>query len=329
MQKVSRAYKESMKSPLRERAFIMLSFGLVNQEAQAKATVDDGDFLYYSDKSNLLGEHGDSTIYATLEENFTRVDGSMLFLPRRTSATKFHDTGLISRELVSEALCEITISLNTIPTDFRGLTINFGENYPVDFDVIGSTGQTVEFRDNDMAKWTTEEVFKNTTYIKLIFYRMKNPQSRLRVYSIRFGYGLVYYNDSVMDSKLESYVSPIGADVPQIDFSVQLKNYDHYFNVDNPKSAINYLETGQEMDIMYGYQLPDSDEIEWVQGNHLLCSEWESDDNTATIRCQDIFRNMDSEFSRGLYSKEGKSYYTLAEDILKDAGIKDYYLDPR
>ncbi len=329
MQKVSRAYKESMKSPLRERAFIMLSFGLVNQEAQAKATVDDGDFLYYSDKSNLLGEHGDSTIYATLEENFTRVDGSMLFLPRRTSATKFHDTGLISRELVSEALCEITISLNTIPTDFRGLTINFGENYPVDFDVIGSTGQTVEFRDNDMAKWTTEEVFKNTTYIKLIFYRMKNPQSRLRVYSIRFGYGLVYYNDSVMDSKLESYVSPIGADVPQIDFSVQLKNYDHYFNVDNPKSAINYLETGQEMDIMYGYQLPDSDEIEWVQGNHLLCSEWESDDNTATIRCQDIFRNMDSEFSRGLYSKEGRSYYSLAQEILTDAGIKDYYLDPR
>lgn len=329
MQKVSRAYKESMKSPLRERAFIMLSFGLVNQEAQAKATVDDGDFLYYSDKSNLLGEHGDSTIYATLEENFTRVDGSMLFLPRRTSATKFHDTGLISRELVSEALCEITISLNTIPTDFRGLTINFGENYPVDFDVIGSTGQTVEFRDNDMAKWTTEEVFKNTTYIKLIFYRMKNPQSRLRVYSIRFGYGLVYYNDSVMDSKLESYVSPIGADVPQIDFSVQLKNYDHYFNVDNPKSAINYLETGQEMDIMYGYQLPDSDEIEWVQGNHLLCSEWESDDNTATIRCQDIFRNMDSEFSRGLYSKEGRSYYSLAQEILTDAGIEDYYLDPR
>ena len=329
MQKVSKQYKESMKSSLRERAYIMLSFGLVNQEAQAKATIDNGDFLYYSNKSNLLGEHGDETVYATLEENFTRVDGSMFFPPKQGSATQFYDTGLVGNKLVSEVQYELTISLNMLPTDFRGLTINFGENYPVDFDVQGSTGQTVEFRDNDKALWSTEEVFENTTYIKLIFYRMKNPQSRLRVYSIRFGYGLVYYNDSVMDSKLESYVSPIGADVPQIDFSVQLKNYDHYFNVDNPKSAINYLETGQEMDIMYGYQLPDSDEIEWVQGNHLLCSEWESDDNTATIRCQDIFRNMDSEFSRGLYSKEGKSYYTLAEDILKDAGIKDYYLDPR
>ena len=48
MQKVSKAYKESMKSSLRERAYIMLSFGLINQEAQAKATVEEGDFASVS-----------------------------------------------------------------------------------------------------------------------------------------------------------------------------------------------------------------------------------------------------------------------------------------
>lgn len=329
MQKVSKAYKDSMKSSLRERAYIMLSFGLVNQEAQAKASIKAGRFAYYSNKNNLFGEHGDDVVYATLEENFTRVDGSMLFPPRNTPGQSFYDTGLVGESLVSEAKCEVTIGLNTIPTDFKGLTINFGENYPVDFDVVGSTGQTIQFRDNTQSLWTTEEVLENTTSIKLVFYRMKNPQSRLRIYSIRFGYGLVYYNDSVMDSKLESYISPIGADVPQIDFYVQLKNYDHYFNVDNPKSAINYLETGQEMDILYGYQLPDSDTIEWIQGSHLLCSEWESDDNTATIRCQDVFRNMDSEYRKGLYSPKGKSYYDLAKEILSDAGITRYYIDPR
>lgn len=329
MQKVSKAYKESMKSSLRERAYIMLSFGLVNQEAQAKASIDDGAFAYFSNKSNVFGERSDDTIYATLEEDFTRVDGSMFFLPRQSSGRTYYDTGIISEKLLSQAACELIISLNTIAIDFKGLTINFGENYPVDFDIISSTGQTIEFRDNDKSTWSTEEVLTNTTYIKMVFYTMKNPQSRLRIYSILFGYGLVYYNDSVMGSSLDSYVSPIGADVPQIDFSVTLKNYGHYFNVDNPKSAINYLETGQEMDIMYGYQLPDSDEIEWIQGNHLLCSEWESDDNTATIRCQDIFRTMDTEYAKGLYSETGKSYYALAVEILTDAGISDYYIDPR
>lgn len=329
MQKVSKAYKESMKSSLRERACIMISFGLVNQEAQAKATVDNGSYAYYSNKDNIFGEHIDDTVYATLEEEFTKVDGSMFFLPRATEGGRYYDTGIVSDKLVSEARCEVVISLNTIATDFKGLTINFGENYPVDFDIVGSTGQTIEFRGNTKSKWSTEEVLENTTYIKLVFYKMKNPQSRLRIYSIMFGYGLVYYNDSVMSSALDSYVSPIGADVPQFDFSVTLKNYDHYFNVDNPNSAINYLETGQEMDIMYGYQTPGSDTIEWIQGNHLWCSEWESDDNTATIRCQDIFRNMDGEYVKGLYSATGKSYYALAEEILKDAGISEYYIDPR
>lgn len=329
MQKVSKAYKESMKSSLRERACIMISFGLVNQEAQAKATVDNGSYAYYSNKDNIFGEHIDDTVYATLEEEFTKVDGSMFFLPRATEGGRYYDTGIVSDKLVSEARCEVIISLNTIATDFKGLTINFGENYPVDFDIVGSTGQTIEFRGNTKSKWSTEEVLENTTYIKLVFYKMKNPQSRLRIYSIMFGYGLVYYNDSVMSSALDSYVSPIGADVPQFDFSVTLKNYDHYFNVDNPNSAINYLETGQEMDIMYGYQTPGSDTIEWIQGNHLWCSEWESDDNTATIRCQDIFRNMDGEYVKGLYSAAGKSYYALAEEILKDAGISEYYIDPR
>ena len=329
MQKVSKAYKESMKSSLRERAYIMIFFGLVNQEAQAKATVDNGSYAYYSNKDNIFGEHIDDTVYATLEEEFTKVDGSMFFLPRATEGERYYDTGIVSDKLVSEARCEVVISLNIIATDFKGLTINFGENYPVDFDIVGSTGQTIEFRGNTKSKWSTEEVLENTTYIKLVFYKMKNPQSRLRIYSIMFGYGLVYYNDSVMSSALDSYVSPIGADVPQFDFSVTLKNYDHYFNVDNPNSAINYLETGQEMDVMYGYQTPGSDTIEWIQGNHLWCSEWESDDNTATIRCQDIFRNMDGEYVKGLYSAAGKSYYALAEEILKDAGISEYYIDPR
>lgn len=329
MQKVSKAYQDSMKSSLRERAYIMLSFGLVNQEAQARAKIAPGDFAYYSNDSNIFGESTDDTIYATLEEGFTKVDGSMFFLPRQNLSNVYLNTGLVSKQLLTEAIFELTINLNVVATDFKGITINFGENYPVNFDMVGSSGQVIEYRNNTESLFATEEVLENTTQVKLVVYSMKNPQSRLRIYSIRFGYGLVYYNNDVMSSSLESYVSPIGADVPQIDFTVQLKNYDHYFNVDNPKSAINFLETGQEMEIHYGYQLPNDGGIEWIQGNRLLCSEWESDDYTATIRCQDIFRNMDSEFYKGMYNSAGVSYYDLAVDVLADAGLMDYYIDPQ
>ena len=329
MYKVSEEYRTSMKSSLRERAYIMLSFGLVNQEAQAKARIEKGNFTRYSNTANIFGKKTDDTIYATLEENFTKVDGSMFFLPRGTAVGGYYDTGLVSNNLISDGAFSLTINLNILPTDFRGITINFGENYPVDFDIVSNGGRKVEFRDNDKSEFTTEEVFENTSKLTLVFYKMKNLKTRLRIYSIRFGYGLVYYNDSVMSSSLSSYVSPIGADIPQIDFTVTLKNYDKYFNVDNPSSAINFLETGQEMDIYYGYQLPESGETEWVKGNHLLCSEWESDDYTATIRCQDVFRSMDTEYYKGMYNTQGRSYFDLAVEIMQTAGQTEYYLDPR
>lgn len=298
MQKVSKEYKESMKDILRERAYILISFGVVNREAQAKASIGDGNFTYFSNSSMLFDNGKDDTVYATLEENFTKVDGSMFFLPRNTDYARFNNSGLVGNSLVSDKQYELTINLNIIPTDFKGVTINFGENYPVDFDFVSDKGQKIEYRNNDKAVFSSEDVLNDVSSISIIVYKMKNPHSRFRVYSFKFGYGLVYSNDDVMDSTLESYVSPIGADVPQIDFSVTLKNYDQYFNVDNPKSAINFLETGQEMDIYYGYELP-SGNVEWIRGNHLLCSEWESDDYSATIRCQDVFRNMDTDFNGG------------------------------
>lgn len=329
MQKVSEEYKQSMKNSLRERAYIMLSFGLVNQEVQAKAKIEKGDCTYYSKSDKLFEKTAADTVYATLEENFTKVDGSMFFLPRKNNSGSYYNTGLISENLISEGQFTLTINFHTSPTDFRGITINFGENYPVDFDIVSDQGQVVEFRNNKLSEFTTEEVFYSTSRLTIVFYRMLHTKTRLRIYSIRFGYGLVYYNDSVTASSLESYASPIGADIPQIDFTVTLKNYDKYFNVDNPKSAINFLETGQEMDIYYGYQLPESGQIEWIRGNHLLCSEWESDDYTATIRCHDVFRNMDKEFYQGMYSPEGKSYFDLAVEVLRKAGITQYYIDPR
>lgn len=320
-----------MKSLFREPSYIMVSFGLINLEAQSKATIGatDNMFNYYTDYSKIFEEQTDSIVYATLEDGFTKVDGSMFFPPREDSGDSIYPTGITSMYLVSEATTDFVVNLNTDPIDFKGLTINFGDNYPVEFDVVSDSGALIQVTDNDKSVWYSDEVLEDTTSLTITAFQMKNEHSRLRVYSISFGYGLTYYNDSVITSTMESYISPIGADVPQVDFSVELKNYDKYFNVDNPNSAINFLETGQQMTVYYGYHLPISDNVEWVKGNTLLCSEWESDDNSATIRGVDVFRNMDSEYYKGVYSKTGVSYYDLAEQILKDANVDNYYIDPR
>lgn len=328
MHQVSKAYAESMKSSLRERAYIRLTFGLINQEAQTNAEMVANDLTPYSSLNNMFGERVENVNYATLEENFLPVDGSMYFLPRDLSAYSIKDVGLVSNDLIVDNTFSVNVSLHIPPIDFKGLTIDFGDNCPSDFDIVTDGGQTVQVRGNTKGLFVTEEVFENTSGITLIVYAMKYPQNRLRIFSMQFGYGLTYRNDSVMSSSLESYISPIGEELPQIDFTVTVKNYNKYFDVDNPDSAIHFFETGQAMDIDYGYQLPDG-EIEWVKGNHLLCAEWEADDHTATIRCQDVFRNMDTEFNLGVYSASGKSFYDLAVEVLTVGGVEEYQLDNR
>lgn len=331
MQRVSKEYKTSMKELLRGRSYMMVSFDLVNQEAMANATIGGKDFTYFSKQSGLFDRTLNDTVYATLERDFTKVDGSMFFLPRETDQGTYYDTGLIGNKLINKAndvKYELIIELNIVAVDIKGLTVNFGEVYPVDFDIMTSSGQVVEIRGNDTGEFVIEEVMKNTTYVKFRFYSMKNPHSRLRVYTIQLGLGLVYYNDDIMESSMMSYVSPICADIPQIDFSVKLQNYDQYFNVDNPDSAINFLETGQEMSVWYGYRPLENSEIEWFQAAKLLCSEWESDDYTATIKCRDLFRSMDDEYYKGQYRPEGITLYDLAVLVFEDAEIKEYYIDP-
>ncbi len=77
MYKVSNLYKKSMKESLRNRSFMMISFGLINQEAQAHAKIEGSDFAYFSHQNDMFGQRTDDVVYATLEQDFTRVDGRL------------------------------------------------------------------------------------------------------------------------------------------------------------------------------------------------------------------------------------------------------------
>ena len=112
MQKVSKEYQASMSSPLRERAFIQVSFGLINQTAQTEAKLRASNESYYSSSASVLTFGANNVEYATLERNFTKVDGSMRFLPREDLDVIYHDTGIVSE--------------STLETEEFALLVNFG-----------------------------------------------------------------------------------------------------------------------------------------------------------------------------------------------------------
>ena len=65
MQKVSQAYKESMKSPLRNRGYIKATIGIINVDAQdnIRAPAEQNSFTYFSDAEKIFNGYEVEKIY--------------------------------------------------------------------------------------------------------------------------------------------------------------------------------------------------------------------------------------------------------------------------
>lgn len=329
MQYVSSEYKAAMKQAARNKSYMRISLGLINQAAQTAAEVQSGGFTYFSDLIKPLSSESVSRVYATFENDFSKVDRSMYFLPREGSGKSFYNSGIITEELCGQGeQPAVLIEFNTAdPVDIKGLTLEFGDAYPVKFTVQTDEGE-FEY-ENGSSSFKTEETFNNTTFMRIVPTEMKNGIARFRIYNITFGIGITFENEKIVSAELKSTLSPISESLPSIDFSVTIENMDKYYNVDNDDSAINYMETGQEMEVYYGYTLNDG-RIEWVKGATLYMQEWSADDKLAKFGAVDLFEYMQDDYKRGQYRPEGITLYDLAVDVFTDAGISEdaYWIDP-
>ncbi len=330
MQYVSKEYKAAMKQSARNKSYMKISLGLINQEAQASAKIQEGSFTYFTNTQTPLSQDEKvSKVYATLEQDFSKVNSAMYFLPRSGSGMKYYNAGLVTESTCTdEVKPEILIRFNSPdPLDIKGVTLEFGESYPSELEIITDEGTHTYL--NNVSLFKTEDTFDNTTFMRIRALEMNKGIDRLRINSIIFGIGITLENDKIISAEYRSSMSPISEGLPSIDFSVTVENMDRYYNVDNEDSAINYMETGQQMSLYYGYTLNDGT-IEWVKGGTLFMKEWSADDRTAKFGAVDTFEYMQDEYKRGKYRPEGISLYDLAADVFEDAGISPdfYWIDP-
>jgi hypothetical protein len=322
MQKVSQEYKSSMKQILRNRSHMKVTIGVINQEAQRKAYICvPEDYTYFSNLTKPFNRYAVDTLYATAEQNYSPADGSMLFLPRNAA------DGLLNAGIVTaDILGSIEVSFDA-PYDIKGLTIDFGKAYPVNF-TIESDNHTATINSNSSANFVTEEVFPQATFIRLIPLTMVNGQGRLRVHQITMGIGIYFSNQKILNSTLRESISPITADMPTLDFSLTVDNQDRTYDIENDASSINFLESGQECSVQFGYDIEDN-VTEWVPGAKLFLKFWSADDKQMKITAVDRFDYMQGTYFKGKYYSDGISLYDLAVDVLTDAGVdsREYWLD--
>lgn len=322
MQNVSNKYKESMKSMNRNRGYIKATIGLVNSQAQNEIKLDNQTktTIYSNNIAPFDGEEV-TRIYATAEPGVAVLDGNAFFLPR--TGTDYYNNGIVTTDVMGT----ITMMFANSHT-IKGLTVNFGKCYPTEFDVITNNG-TSHYRNADEV-WTTEDVFTDITFITIEPIQMRYGQNRLRIYSLKCGLAKTFTNEEVMDYSSKEYVSPIVETIPSMDVMIKVDNQDQYYDPDNPDSAIQYMEVGQEVKVQFGYDVDGQGNIEWLPEQTTHLSKWSANSKDATFNATDRFALLTSEYYKGQYYANGISLYDLALLVLADAGITDsneYFID--
>lgn len=322
MQTVSREYKRSMKEKLRNRSYIRVTIGVINQEAQSSAYVPHPEnYTYYSNLKWPLDNYQVQELYATCDQDYTAVDGSMYFLPRAREDVVLNQ-GIVSEDLPGSIEIQFPIRY-----DIKGLTVEFGRAYPVDFR-IESDNKTVEIAGNATEHFVTEEIFEGATFLRFVPASMANGQSRFRIHQLTMGIGIYFDNRKILSATKKEHISPVMEELPALDFDMTIDNKDRAYDVENEESTVNFLETGQEVKVLYGQEL-DNGTVEWLPGATVYLREWSADDEEMSFTATDRFESMDGTYYKGEYRSEGISLYDLAVDVLKDAGVdsRTYWLD--
>ena len=317
MIKVSNAWKQAMSKKLRERIYVSVGIGIINQEAQSSGYVSSQS-LYWSN-GNIFDGVENKLYYATMEQNFFRADGSMYFAPENNQFQT-----IVNGEVTLNILQPIRIDFPTF-YGIKGITIDFGEYYPTKF-TIETSEKTITY-DNNSANFTTNDVLGETNYIIITPISMIGGQQRFRIKNILFGVGLCYTNKHTKSLSMSEDINSISNELPSYSMGYSFFDVNNYFNVDDENSFIKFMETMQKISISFGVTLDDSS-IEWNQIATMYLKDWSSKDGVVSISATDRLTQMEDEYTLGnrIYDRTA---YAEAESIFADAGLQpdEYYID--
>lgn len=324
MQAASNEYKDMMRRKWRNPlSHLRVTIGLINQQAQASAYIPEPDmYTYYSDLVKPMDNYKVQELYATCDQDYTTVDGSMYFLPRDAADV------VLNQGIVTDGLQGAIEIQFPVQYDIKGLTVEFGKAYPIEFTII-SDNRTMDVAGNMSGHYVTEEIFEGATFLRFVPVAMVNGQSRFRINQITMGIGIYFDSKKILSATKKEHISPISEELPTIDFSVTVDNKDRAYDVENDESTVNFLETGQRIEALYG-QAMDDGTIEWIPGTSLALKSWSADDTEMSFQASDRFDGMDGTYYRGQYHPDGMSLYDLAVDVMTDAQVdyRDYWIDP-
>lgn len=337
MYPVSKRYKELMQAQIREtKSLARIYLGVFDATASADASLSFPAATFYSNPQNINGDADISFSYATFEHDYFRLDGTQRLIPDNTAALQAQ--GWISEaqsgaDGVFSSPPQIVIDYS-LPHTMAGLTLTFGtiaEDVPAQITVfsylngVQVNAQTVSSGLEPVYKG--EFLLDDVDKVILQFDRTKAPFGRARLNHIEFGIGYSFQNNDIYKIDEKHTDAPVSTSLPTSSLSFDLRNTDNRFGLDGDTALVRFFAENQEVQIDYGINVDGA--AEWVPSGRWYLSTWKVNGETASFSADDILTRLTkTTFEKGIYDWSWHGMYDLAQSVLEDAGVTNYYLDP-
>ena len=250
----------------------MGTLGVINDTAQSQALLSNqSQYAGFSDFDGVFERKETQSQYATYENNFWMLDGSMRFLP--DAASQYEPVGIVSKNLFSSSFSVKMTFQESV--DIAGLTIKFAGNYPSKFSIITSDGTSKSYS-NSSLNFTTDDRFDNTTSLEIKVAEMSSTNNRVRIESILFGSAIVFTDNDIINAESTSTISQINEDLPEVNFTLMSKP-ENIKRLKNIRTVYSKSDTLEEVV---------SEEVEWTNETLLYTFDEPHHSYTASLENQ-------------------------------------------
>lgn len=339
MKHVSAEFKRAIKDDDR-KVILQAEFEFVDPTAKPDATQLVSGNAAISKPEQLLDSDRDNFIkLASFEKDYLKLDGSFVLPPEPTeeSSTQIgwwsdvisNASGIFNNNPVLVLTWPSIISV-------AGLTLTFPKNeIPIDIDIKSYADithlKTVEVRGNKLDRLWIENNFDNFNKLEIIFTKT-NANRRIRLLEVDFGHVLIFDNKSIIKASIVEQNDSANLVSPTNELSLEVLNKDYRYSFGNPNGYYHALQKSQIFSCRWGVIISPGN-FEFVDGGRYYLDTWGLNKGlTARFTAYDVLNSLDQKlYSKGgvlTVAKRTQTLKELAVDILNDAAIENYQLDP-
>ena len=281
---VSNSFKKAIKNDEREiYGYVNVKYQNKNYTKQVTQIPDNIDTIK---PNGIINGSKLMTKYATLENNYTLLDGSFMVY----NENKIVTNGFISNDLFENINDNtITITNNSTTTTSKGITIYFKENLPFDFTVTITDVNNNVIVDNvvNNQSYNYQYIFPDETIISTVTINITSvefPDNRLRIAYIDFNLGDLYENSELISFDVTEELDLLEESIPINTCTIRLNNYSdngNKFDPINPKGLTKYLTDDVTLEPYIGV-LTEDNGVEYVKMGTFYLNNWSSDSDGNT-----------------------------------------------